>query len=323
MFLKGGDCSDCASCCISGCCSGSPSCYFTNMQASSTEAAVGTTVDVTAIQKFNSFACGLKKQAATAPKDPAAKDVWVGFAVAIIGPANFIISEPTKGKPGTNWPKDGFKKTRKGRPQVQDYSANIETFFPDTNGLTLIPVNVTGAGCITVYVSAYEDGFPAFADYVQINCECKAPPPPVDVVPVASLRLLPFKAYRHVHDPITLTVQALDSEGAPAVGAKVAISAFGDCLPHVDPSVVVTDSKGLAAVEVTAHELGVASLVAAGVDENGVAVLSPATHIFFFTDRHHADKREAEYYSYDSQAHGERYVGVCVSLPAKPWRLLE
>jgi hypothetical protein len=113
---------------------------------------------------------------------------------------------------------------------------------------------------------------------------------------ITKLTLIPSKAYRRCHDPITLSALATDAAGAPVAGAKVAFSAFGDCHPDSDKAVKTTGASGIATITLNSHVPGVESVVAAGVEANGAPVLSDAAHVHFYIERHHAESRERQYY---------------------------
>jgi hypothetical protein len=90
---------------------------------------------------------------------------------------------------------------------------------------------------------------------------------------VSKILLHPHKAYRHVHDSITLTVKALNASGAPVTGAKVALSLYGDCDLTLANTVKTTGADGAATVSVWARKPGAVSAVAAGVGADGAPVL--------------------------------------------------
>lgn len=80
------------------------------------------------------------------------------------------------------------------------------------------------------------DGSPVGTTEVFINCGgvCDGQPPVIIGSPVSKLLLLPAKAYRHVHDSITLTAIATNDTGAPVPNAQVVFAVHGDCDPWVD-----------------------------------------------------------------------------------------
>jgi hypothetical protein len=116
--------------------------------------------------------------------------------------------------------------------------------------------------------------------------------------PITSLKLVPYKAYRRLDDPITINAVAVDANNDPVAGAKVVYSVAGDCKPETlgGESVVTTVSMGVAAITVSGREPGMISVVAAGVNVNREPGVTKASHIFHCDDRRHADEREREYY---------------------------
>lgn len=114
---------------------------------------------------------------------------------------------------------------------------------------------------------------------------------------VASLKLHPAKAYRHIHDSITLTATALDANGTQVQGATVVFAVHGDCHPRTtQPPRVVTDAAGRATFRVAADKPGAVTVVAATLGANGVPVVSESSVVFFFADHHSRDERERRFY---------------------------
>jgi hypothetical protein len=113
---------------------------------------------------------------------------------------------------------------------------------------------------------------------------------------VSKLKLIANKAYRHVHDPATVTVLATDANNNPVSGAKLVFSVFGDCKPTSDMAAKTTNANGVASVTLSSDEPGAVSVVAAGVGATGAPVLSSAAHIIYFEHRGYADEREREYF---------------------------
>lgn len=152
-------------------------------------------------------------------------------------------------------------------------------------------LRVTGDGPITIIVTYISFNAPAYPSAAVINLQGGAP-----VNPVSKLKLIPTKAYRHVHDPATVTVLASDASNNPVSGAKVVFSVAGDCKPSTDATVKTTDANGIATIMLYSNEKGVASVVAAGVDATGAPVLSSAAHVIFFEHKGYAEEREREYF---------------------------
>lgn len=96
--------------------------------------------------------------------------------------------------------------------------------------------------------------------------------------------------------PVACTTKPLQLQTFAPCRAQVAFSVIGDCDPSIDEAVKTTDARGQATVKVMAHAPGVVSVVAAGVDANVAAVLSGASTVFFYVERHYADAREDGYY---------------------------
>lgn len=113
---------------------------------------------------------------------------------------------------------------------------------------------------------------------------------------VASLLLYPSKAYRHVHDSITLTAKALDASGQPVANAPVSFATFGDCKPTLDTVVRNTNAAGYASVTLQSNKPGAVAVVAAAVNDQGVAVLSQPSHVFFYEEHRYVEEREPKYY---------------------------
>lgn len=128
------------------------------------------------------------------------------------------------------------------------------------------------------------------------------PKPPLIIPPVAKLKLVPSKAYRHVDDPITISALAVDANNAPVPDAKVTFSVLGDCEPRADTAVKTTSATGIAMVTVIASRPGVVTALASGVDANGAPVVSQeAAHVEYFEERHYGERhyeedRERDYY---------------------------
>lgn len=114
---------------------------------------------------------------------------------------------------------------------------------------------------------------------------------------VATLKLRPAKAYRHFHDPITLTAVARDMSGTPVQGATVVFAVHGDCLHRTtQPPSVVTNAAGEAPFKLVADESGAVTVVAAALGANGAIIMSEASVIFFYTHHRHREERERRYY---------------------------
>jgi hypothetical protein len=96
--------------------------------------------------------------------------------------------------------------------------------------------------------------------------------------------LLPRKAVRHVHQPVTVTAVVLAPNRQPLSGVTVAFSMFGNRhpVPQLQPAVAVTDDKGWATTTVRSTAPGGVSIVATAQAPGGGAVLqSAATHLEF------------------------------------------
>jgi hypothetical protein len=104
-------------------------------------------------------------------------------------------------------------------------------------------------------------------------------------VPVASIKLSPHKAHRHCGDSITITAVAKDASGALVAGAKITFLAHGDCHPANPLATATTNANGVATYTLSAEDPGIASVVAAGVDAAGAAVLSNVVHVYY--EGHH------------------------------------
>lgn len=108
---------------------------------------------------------------------------------------------------------------------------------------------------------------------------------------IGEVLLLPRKAVRHVHQPVTVTAVVLAPNGLPLSGVTVAFSMFGDChpMPHLQPAVAVTDAKGWAATTVRSAVPGSVSVVATAQVPGGAVLQSAATHLEFVghEDGHH------------------------------------
>lgn len=130
-------------------------------------------------------------------------------------------------------------------------------------------------------------------------------PPPPSFPDVAKLLLYPHKAYRHVHDPVTLTVKALDANGLPVANASVTFAAFGDCEPIADTAVKTTNAEGLYSGVWSSSKPGAVAVVAASVNAQGVVVLSDPSHIIFFEDHGYVEDREPKYYGHKHYKHAE------------------
>jgi len=127
-------------------------------------------------------------------------------------------------------------------------------------------------------------------------------PPPSVGSPVASIVLLPTKAYRHVHDPITVTAIALDANKAPIANASVVLAVYGDCDPWVSQTNYTTNAAGQAFFTIKSMKAGALSVVAAMVDRRGLPVVSYPSHIIYFNEHSYIDEREEQYYGSD---HGD------------------
>jgi hypothetical protein len=123
-----------------------------------------------------------------------------------------------------------------------------------------------------------------------------AAPQPPSFPQVAKLLLYPTKAYRHVHDSITLTAKAVDAAGLPVFNASVSFATFGDCKPTLDSLVRHTDAEGVARVILKSHQPGAVAVVAAAVNDQGLAVLSQPSHVIFYEEHRYVEEREPAYY---------------------------
>jgi hypothetical protein len=85
---------------------------------------------------------------------------------------------------------------------------------------------------------------------------------------------------------------------------------FGDWEPSAHTTVKTTGRlDGTATVKLFASRPGAVSVVAASLDATGTPVLSYPSHVFHFSERHHAEEREREYYG---QRDGNpRRTGAC------------
>jgi len=135
---------------------------------------------------------------------------------------------------------------------------------------------------------------------------CAQPPPPAIGSLVSKLLLLPGKAYRHIHDPITVTALALDANKAPIANASVVLAVYGDCDPWVSQTNYTTDAAGQATFTIKSMKPGALSVVAAMVDSNGLPVVSYPAHIIYFDEHSYIDEREEQYYGH---GHGDHKHG--------------
>lgn len=217
----------------------------------------------------------------------------MGLLISIVGPVSYEIFAtdsntrlPARQGAKRTTPAKGHKSTIKQAPTSTAVVINVYT---DANGEIKLRLTVEGEGPIVVFVSGI-DRSPLAVVPTILNANGAVQNP------IAKLKLVPTKAYRHCGDPITLTALAVDANNAPVPNAKVAFSTFGDCDPTTDKPIQTTNANGIATVTLMSHEPGAASVVAAGVDANGGPVLSDASHIFYYVERHHADERERDYY---------------------------
>jgi hypothetical protein len=206
----------------------------------------------------------------------------------IVGPATGVPIDPNNtGNPVTPG------STKKTAPGAKAVPSQVLFAFTNSQGEATIRVTLNDPGAVTV--AAAPEGAFNFAPVAVVLSEGGGGGN-VGGPPISKLKLIPSKAYRHCHDPITLSALATDASGAPVAGAKVAFSAFGDCHPDTDKAVKTTGSNGIATITLNSHVPGVESVVAAGVDANGAPVLSDAAHVHFYIERHHAEDRERGYY---------------------------
>lgn len=137
----------------------------------------------------------------------------------------------------------------------------------------------------------------------------EALPPGLSLPPVVKLLLRPTKAYRHCHDPITLTAQAMDAAGLPVANASVTFATFGDCKPIADTVVGSTDAAGMVSVTLSSDKPGAVAVVAAAANAQGVAVLSDPSNVIFFEEHRYVEDREPEYYGGDRYLHDDEPHG--------------
>lgn len=171
--------------------------------------------------------------------------------------------------------------------------ASVDTTFTNTDehGVAKMTLKITGPGPIAVIATT--GGFDRFGPGVLSDPSAIFINAQGGQCEVAKLILAPIKAYRHISDPVTVKAGVLDRSGNPVPYAKVVFSAIGDCEPTVSQVAKVTDALGVASITVVPRKPGVATVVAAGVDANGIPVMaSDASHIFYFDDHHHTDEME-------------------------------
>lgn len=123
--------------------------------------------------------------------------------------------------------------------------------------------------------------------------------PPSVASTVSKLLLLPSKAYRRCHDPLTVVALALNATAGAVAGATKAFSVEGDGKHSGSDQIIkTTDATGRASFVIYSDMPEAVSVVAAATGVDGAPVLSHPSHVFFFEERHHVDRREREYYEH-------------------------
>lgn len=216
----------------------------------------------------------------------------------------------TFGLLGAAWAVDGsgLGNQLRRRSQASFLQQNVDVYTENGEAWLLVQIGEEGPVSVSVEVSDFsvdENVFEPNAIAITGLPAPTPPPPPLpppppapSSPPVAKLLLRPAKAYRRVHDSITLTAQALDTNDKPVVNAAVSFSSFGDCQPIQSTGVGTTDAAGLLSLTLTSSEPGALAVVAAAVNAEGVAVLSDASHVIFFDTRRYVEDREPEYYDH-------------------------
>jgi len=199
----------------------------------------------------------------------------------------------------------------------------------DSRGVTLVVQGSIGTATLTVRPGA--PGRPFAAAITSINADanlgttdrplavfnCPAinhqspppPPPPAIGSNVSKLLVLPAKAYRHVHDPITVTAIALNANHTPIANASVVLAVYGDCDPLVSRSNYTTNAAGQATFTIISTKPGALSAVAALVDSKGLPVVSYPAHIIYFDEHSYIDEREEQYYGPNHHKHNDDGYG--------------
>lgn len=180
-----------------------------------------------------------------------------------------------------------------------------EVFLLDlSSGIASFDVTPAGPGRISIVAYSISSRPLAAPLVLLINCN-----PPA----VSKVQLAPLKAYRHVHDAISLTARVTDALGAPVSGAKLAFAVFGNCAPSADNAVKTTGADGTATVTLAASRPGVVSVVAASLDVTGTPMLLDHSHVFYyFSERHHAEERERQYFGQGDGCHRRPDEDRCV-----------
>lgn len=199
-------------------------------------------------------------------------NVWTNAFVtlALTGPGNITaVSEPPAREPNSP---PGMEQPARRQPQ--------EVVAYATNGQASFVVQALALGTITVQATEYVS--PKRGAEFRDNL----PTITIQVVPaIATVLLLPHKAYRRCGDPLLLTGVARDSTGNPVSGATIVFAVHGDCTPDY-ASVAVTNARGEVHVKMGSREPGSVVVVAAAAQGAGGVVKSEPAYIDFFENKH-------------------------------------
>jgi len=242
----------------------------------------------------------------------------VSVLLQLFGNATWLSSSSTRQAGQAPHTRDGSagRAPTNGSEQVIAVRSTNGGFFSGFTDRGWATFRVDGDGAIGVQPfeiystgNEFSGGFDGPYLFVNTDCQSGGGGQPVGS-PVSKLLLLPAKAYRHVHDPITVTAIALDANKAPVPNAQVVLAAYGDCEPWVNQGNATTNAAGQASFTIMSTKPGAVSVVAASVNTQGLPVVSYASHILFFEDHHYIDEREEQYYKGgDEPRDGEDYYG--------------
>jgi len=195
-----------------------------------------------------------------------------------------------------------------GRQATANFTVRI---LEDGGARGIGPALVSAIGVSNIRYPGISGGVPGYfpGGSALFLTNCAEPVDPGTRPAVAKVVLLPAKAYRHVHDPITVSATALDANNAPIANASVVLAVYGDCDPWVSRLNYTTNAAGQAFFTIMSTQPGAVSVVAAMVDSNGLPVLSLASHVIFFEEHSYIDEREEQYFGRHGHAHGDKPYG--------------
>lgn len=193
--------------------------------------------------------------------------------------------------------------SRQTRQTVSYYAINFSTLDCSTSCRGIFGLQLTAPGNVAARATSYqlngsEENFANPTDpALGFDLTAVAATGPA----VAKVMLLPAKAYRRCGDPISLTAIAYTSAGAPVPNTNISFALFGDCEPNADTATVLTNANGVARVKIIAHKPGAVAVVAAAAGGNGAVVISAPSHVIYFDNRDHIERREREYFGHDDE----------------------